>query len=226
MTEELFSLFDPDEDVEIGKRNLPHWQQAGKTYFITFRTADSIPRAVIDGWYQDRADWLKRHGIDSRDLDWKNAFSKLPAKVQRDFRHTFCERFQNYLDECHGECVLRRPDLAEIIGNSLLHFNGARYELSDFVVMPNHVHTLVQMLPPTDMTNQCTSWKHFTAAAVHRALGRTGHFWQDESFDHLVRSPEQFEATRRYMAENPRKAKLRPGEYLHFARRLPSRSVG
>lgn len=49
MTEELFSLFDPDEDVEIGKRNLPHWQQAGKTYFITFRTADSIPAPSSTG---------------------------------------------------------------------------------------------------------------------------------------------------------------------------------
>ena len=68
------------------------------------------------------------------------------------------------------------------------------------------------------MLKQVESWKKWTALQINRALGRTGRFWQDESFDHLVRSPAAFDKFRRYIAENPSKAKLRPGEFIHWRR--------
>lgn len=223
MTEDLFSLFDPGEDVEISSRNLPHWEQAGKTYFITFRTEDSLPRAVIDAWHQERDEWLNRHGIyrsaSLRDANaWRAAFACLPAPTRREFHERFTEKFHRLLDDCHGECVLRSPELAQIVADSLLHFDGDRYEIGDFVVMPNHVHLLVQFLGSVKMKIQCESWKHFTATQINRKLGRKGYFWQGESFDHLVRNPEQFDGLRRYIAENPEQAKLREGEYLHYVR--------
>jgi hypothetical protein len=60
--------------------------------------------------------------------------------------------------------------------------------------------------------------RKFTATRINRALGRDGRFWQDESFDHLVRSEWQFDYLRRYIAENPQAAKLRDGEYLYWRR--------
>jgi hypothetical protein len=48
-------------------------------------------------------------------------------------------------------------------------------------------------------------------------------FWQLEHFDHLVRSAEQFEHYRRYIAENPQKAKLTEGMYRHFSKRFTPR---
>jgi REP element-mobilizing transposase RayT len=218
MPDELFSLFDPDADVEVTRHNLPHWQQIGKTYFITFRTEDSLPRAVIDAWYQDRNAWLKVHEIDPESRSWRVALARQPVQSRREFHRAFTERFHRQLDECHGECVLRRPELAQIVAESLLHFDGQRYEMGDFVVMPNHVHLLVQFIPPVDMKRQCTSWKHFTATRINRELARAADFWQSESFDHIVRSPEQFEALRRYIADNPLKAELRQGEFLHYVR--------
>jgi putative transposase len=217
--DELFALFDPDEDVAITHRNLPHWQQSGRTYFITFRTDDSLPRAVIDAWYNERNDWLKQHGIEPQCLNWRAALLQQPATERRDFHQRFSEKFHRLLDECHGRCVLKQPDLARIVGDSLLHFDGQRYEMGDFVVMPNHVHMIVQLLSETDMKQQCESWKHWTATRINRKLGQKGHFWQSEGFDHLVRSPEQFDALRRYIAENPVKARLREGEYLHYIRK-------
>jgi putative transposase len=65
------------------------------------------------------------------------------------------------------------------------------------------------------MLAQCESWKHFTATRINRVLGRKGRFWQQDGFDHLVRSVEQFDYLRRYVAENPSRAGLGPGEYLH-----------
>ena len=67
--------------------------------------------------------------------------------------------------------------------------------------MPNHVHLLVCLLGDTDLLKQCRSWKKFTAGKINQVLGQTGRFWQKESFDHLVRSPEQFCADPRIYQE-------------------------
>jgi REP element-mobilizing transposase RayT len=114
--------------------------------------------------------------------------------------------------------VLKRSELAAIVAENLHHFDGDRYLLADFVVMPNHVHLLLCLLGATDIEDQCYSWKRYTATQINRALGRRGRLWHEESFDHLVRTPEHFEYFRRYIANNPNKAGLRQHEYLHWHR--------
>ena len=121
-----------------------------------------------------------------------------------------------YLDRGYGECVCRQPALAKIVATNLAHFDATRYHLGDYVVMPNHVHLLVCLLGATEIEGQCRSWKRFTAGKINRALGRSGRFWQEVSFDHLVRSPEQFDALRAYIADNPKRANLRAGEFLQY----------
>jgi REP element-mobilizing transposase RayT len=103
---------------------------------------------------------------------------------------------------------------ARSVAENLRHFDGERYRLSEFVVMPNHVHLLVCLLGQTDLEKQCYSWKKYTATQINRVLGERGRFWHEESFDHLVRSPEEFEHLRRYIVENPQQARLQEGEYL------------
>ncbi len=70
--------------------------------------------------------------------------------------------------------------------------------------MPNHVHLIVCLFGNTEITTQCTSWKRFTAKKINEALGSRGRFWQEESFDHLIRSPEQFAAVQTYIRNNPK----------------------
>jgi menaquinone-specific isochorismate synthase len=70
--------------------------------------------------------------------------------------------------------------------------------------MPNHVHLIVCLLGTTKIEAQCTSWKHFSAREINRTLGTKGRFWQEESFDHLIRSSAQFAAIQRYIADNPK----------------------
>jgi type I restriction enzyme R subunit len=70
------------------------------------------------------------------------------------------------------------------------------------------------------LLKQCDSWKTFTATRINRMLGRKGRFWQQDSFDHLVRSAEQFHFLRGYIADNPRRANLRLGEYVHWSKAL------
>ena len=101
-----------------------------------------------------------------------------------------------------------------------MKFDGQRYELTDFVVMPNHVHLLATFLDEEGLLDQCEGWKHFQAVQLNRQLGTSGRFWQQDGFDHLVRSVEEFEGLRRYIASNPQKAHLSPGAFRHFAKSL------
>jgi REP-associated tyrosine transposase len=213
-----FELFHPERAVRITAGNLPHWYQPGVTYFITFRTEDSIPTELADVWYRRRADWLAGHGIRASEPGWKREFERLPEPLQDEFHREFSREFMEYLDRGLGECVLQRPELAVEVARALLHFDAKRYEMGDFVVMPNHVHLLVCLTGSTDLEQQCYSWKKYSAREINRRLGRKGRFWQEESFDHLVRSPKQFEAFRTYIAANPTKAGLTAGQYRHYVR--------
>ena len=122
------------------------------------------------------------------------------------------------LDECHGACVLKRPQLSRIVADAMLHFDGRQYLVSDFVVMPNHVHVLVQFPDEGQLKRRCRAWKHYTARQINRLLQTGGRFWQVESFDHLVRSPEQFEYLRHYIRRNGPAAGLGSDEYHYYYR--------
>jgi putative transposase len=223
----MFELFDPKADFSIREgSSLPHWHQAGVSYFVTFRTEDSIPADVSRRWHAERADWLARQGISPNNANWKDQFLQLPGVTRRQYHDTFSRHYLETLDKGLGACVLRRGELSVLVGDALRHFDGERYHMGHFVVMPNHVHLIVCLLGDTQIDSQCTSWKRFTARHIHQKLGTSGRFWQEESFDHLIRSPDQFEAIQRYIIHNP--AHLRKGDYLLYqpkvagALRVPS----
>lgn len=214
-------FFNPKDEFAVQQRRLPHWSQAGTLSFITFRTHDSLPRSVLQAWIAARNDWLAKHCIDPERDDWRQAVEQLARPQPQEFRRLIGDRWHDHLDDGHGECALQMPACAEIIAASLRHFHGDRYLLTDFVVMPDHVHLIAAFASAEPMLKQCQSWKHFTAKTLNAALGRTGRFWQPDDFDHLVRSEEQFLALRQYIADNPVKAKLRVGEYLHASLPMP-----
>jgi type I restriction enzyme R subunit len=223
MTEPLRTtvhLFRPKDDYAVVQRRLPHWSQAGTVSFITWRTWDSLPEQVLNRWLAQRDQRLAEHGIDSTRDGWRTKLNLLDTNLAQQIQQQLADRWNEHLDAGHGACVLKRPELAQVVVDTLSHFDGDRYELLDFVVMPNHVHLLAVFPEETDMLRQCESWKHFSATQINRALGRKGRFWQQEDFDHLVRSPEQFDYLRGYIAANPRRARLKPGEFAHFSKPL------
>jgi REP element-mobilizing transposase RayT len=215
----VFRAFDPDADVEITVRDLPHWFQPGVTIFVTFRTFDSMPQSVMDLWHREQIDWLARRGIATTEHELREAFAqlidRLPAALQGPFRKIRDHGWHEKLDAGHGECVLRRPDLAAIVAESIEKFDADRYDLDSFIVMPNHVHALLQCRAGWTLRRVATSWLHYTARRLNQVLGQSGHFWQTEPFDHLVRNGAQFEYLRRYIRDNPKFAGLQPGEFLY-----------
>ncbi len=84
--------------------------------------------------------------------------------------------------------------------------------------MPNHVHAIVQFRPDADLKTISESWMRYTARQINRVNSGTGAFWQPEPFDHTIRSYEQFLNLQDYIADNPRKANLKEGEYLYWER--------
>jgi type I restriction enzyme R subunit len=206
--------FDPHGELVIYEHCRPHWAQAGAVVFITFRTHDSIPREVVERWEREKREWLRQRGH-GNGAHWSVVVPMLDESDRAEFQKWFNRCREEFLDTCHGRCLLKRPELAKIVADSLLHFDGQRYRMGDFVVMPNHVH-LLAVFPTADaMKKQCDSWLHYTAVRINRAIGEEGRFWQPEPFDHLVRSVEQYDYLRRYIAENPEKAGLQPGEYYY-----------
>ena len=211
-----FNFFDPDSEVTITSGQLPHWQQPGATYFITYRTNDSIPAAAMERILTMRNDWLRHRNIDTSQGNWCEQLRGLSAVDQEAFHRFFAIEINRELDQLAGECVLKRPELSQIVADNLKHFDGDRYHLGGFVVMPNHVHILACVFTKHDMLDICYHWKHYQSRKIHQTLNRNGTFYQKESFDHLVRGEEHFEKYRRYLRSNPENANLKSGEYVLY----------
>jgi putative transposase len=197
-----FNAFDPEADVEVSARNLPHWFQPGVAVFITMRTLDSMPRDAIELWDRQQRDWLLRQGFHVDAATALPYWKLLPTELQSPYRKMRERLFHWHLDQCHGACHLRNRELAEEVLKSLWHFNGSRYEIDCAIILPNHVHLIAMFYLPTTCRKQCTSWQRFTATEINNRIGEKGYFWQGEPFDHLIRSSEQFVYLRNYIAQN------------------------
>lgn len=188
------------EPAPINKRrgaNLPHWTRDGANYALTFRLADSLPQAAVE-----------KLRAEERQLDRQQARGYVPMSrdEERRLARLKSDKYQQLLDDGYGECVLQRDDLAEIVAKALKHFDGIRYRLWAWCVMPNHVHAAVQVFEPYTLASVLHSWKSFSAKEMNKVLGRTGVLWQAESYDHLIRDEADFQRCVRYILENPARA--------------------
>jgi putative transposase len=216
----LGSLFDASAEFFIHERRRPHWSQAGTVVYATARTCDSLPKEVLLRWEREKNAWFhhreRRLGVPvDFHRGWQAKLNELNEQDLDAFRNHFNRRRETELDCCHGACWLKEPVLAKIVSDSLMHFDGSRYRMGDFVVMPNHFHALVVFRNPEDMERQFDSWLQWTATQINRRIGARGHFWQQEPFDHLVRSAEQYTYLREYIRDNPNRANLREGQFLY-----------
>ena len=195
-------FFNPYAEIGHTENRLPHWQQKGATYFVTFRLADSIPSNVLGRWQDEREAWLRLHPE-----PWS-------FEIELEYHQRFSGALEHWLDQGHGDCLLRRHDCAEIVAETLRHFEGERLVMISFAVMPNHVHALFVQNSEWPLGKLIRSWKGFTARQVNKLLGRSGSFWQRDYFDRLVRDQEHFANCVRYIRRNPEKATLTPPEFI------------
>ncbi len=195
-----FVGFDEFAEIDVSRRKLPHWSQRGTTFFVTFRLADSLPQSQLDALESERQQWLLRH------------HEPLSEPDKREYFRLFSERVEEWLDSGHGSCALKDDRVAKIVADALRHFDGERYALDAWVVMPNHVHVLVTPKEGHDLSETLHSWKSFTANRINQLLGRTGQFWQHENYDHIVRNESSLFQIRQYIERNPQKAGIKVGQ--------------
>ena len=193
------------EEIEKHRPNaLPHWQQSDKLIFVTWRLADSLPQEKLAEFEKAKTAWLAEHP-----LPWDEA-------TETEYHVTFSNEIDAWLDAGAGECILRDPDIAEIVKSALLHFDGERYVMDSFVVMPNHVHVLFQLKEGFKLEDVLHSWKSFTAKNINTKIGGDGAVWQRDYWDRIVRGGKHAENLRRYIERNPEKAKLGDGEFVLY----------
>lgn len=198
---EFFNLRD---DIEQTRHRLSHWSQGGVPVFVTFRLSDSLPKAIFDAWIEERKAF-----ITASPLPWNE-------ETEGDFHSRFSVRIDEQLDAAHGCCALRDPRVAGIVAGRLRHFDGRRYDIVKFVVMPNHVHVLFTLAEGRILPDTLKAWKGVSSRLVHReGLSDLNPFWQPDYFDRLIRSPEHLDRTVAYIGENPAKAGLTSG-YLYW----------
>lgn len=174
-------MYDPRFSHSRG--NLPHVDPGEYTQFITFRLADSMPQDVLEKWRSE----LNRGEITDA---------------------AFRRRIEIYLDENYGSRWFTDPRIASIVQDALLNLDGKRYKLIAWVIMPNHVHILIRSLPGHPISEIMQTLKSFTSHEANKILGRKGSFWSKEYFDRYIRNARHFQATVRYIEENPVKARL------------------
>jgi REP element-mobilizing transposase RayT len=102
-----------------------------------------------------------------------------------------------------------------------LHDHGTKINLRCIVVMPDHVHIILTPLCDPDentfgLAEIMSGIKSCSARAINKKLGRRGSVWQDESFDHILRSNEKLVEKIEYIYNNPVRKGLakRPDDYL------------
>jgi len=134
----------------------------------------------------------------------------LPRAVTQMLRHREDEvhRIERELDEGFGACGLRQPPIATLVQDALLHFDGERYRLLAWCLMPNHVHVVIEMIDAQSLSDIVRSWKTFTARLVNKRLGQSGPFWHADYFDRYMRNERHFSQTVEYVENNPVKAGL------------------
>jgi REP element-mobilizing transposase RayT len=188
------------------RRNLPHIQPKGATFFVTFRLVDSVPRAVQKRWKEEK-DALEQELSRLQDEGER-------ARRRKQFhRQRFSELEQLLDDSKDGEHWLKDPALAQIVCESLHYRDGQVFRLDAYCVMSNHVHAL--FMPLTEDNEEeafhalqkiMHSLKRITAIECNKRLRREGGFWDSESFDHYIRDHDEWVRILHYILKNSVKA--------------------
>ncbi len=164
---------------------LPHFDGERVTQHVCFGLFDSLPQQRLRFWSEE----LKQLTAKQADIERR-------------------KRIEQYLDNGYGSCFLKDARAAQILRDAMLHFDGERYALHAWCVMPNHVHVLFTPALGFRTSEIVQTWKSFTANRCNKLLGRTGSFWQKESFDRYIRNDRHYWNALRYIENNPVKAGL------------------
>ncbi len=200
-----------DDDTIFFHRKLPHIQPKDSIFFITFRLFGSLPAGIIAALKEEYESELRLAKGESH----ANREEFDPAMLHR----RYFERFDEFLEKySEGPKYLSTPEIAQIVVDAINWGNGIRYTTVCYCIMPNHVHLVIDVGGRTVepypqrssyvLSRIMESLKRHSARRSNTVLHRTGHFWQKESYDHVIRDGNELNSIIRYIVDNPVKAGL------------------
>lgn len=194
-------FFNPEGAIAKTQNRLPHWEQSGGCYFITFRLADSIPAQLLRQWESDLELWMIEHP-----KPWTK-------DIEDEYHRLFSVRIENWLDEGFGDCALRSMEVREKVLARFSALEEKSLVCHSMVIMPNHVHALATFRESSKLGDVLQLIKGGSSKRMNEVLKRTGRFWQKDYFDRLVRHHRHFYNCLKYIRNNPSKARLDSDEY-------------
>ena len=167
---------------------LPHFDAGAAVQTITFRLADSLPREF---------------------------YERAAAVASNDKERFFI--LEKGIDQGRGSCLLTEPANATLVRKTLERFDGEQYLLLAWVVMPNHVHVMIEQIAGYSLTNVVQAWKSVSSHAINKVRGTNGRVWSADYFDRYVRDEGHYERAKFYIENNPVKARLvgKPEDWLY-----------
>jgi len=195
------------------RRNLPHIQPKGGTFFVTFRLEETIPEQVLQALLADREKQI--NNIDKKLSDKERENEKYKAEKR------FFAGFDQWLDKCKtGPTWLKTSKLARTVAEKIHDLDGTKYKLIAYSIMSNHVHLLIDLAgfeggiehsgktKAYPLADALRLLKGSTSRSCNLLLNRTGQFWHHESYDHYVRDEDELFRIIEYILYNPVKAGL------------------
>jgi REP element-mobilizing transposase RayT len=175
--------------IHFHRRNLPHLYTDEGIYFITFRLAESIP--------SDKVVEIKKVIDNGKEMN-DEKFKRL------------LEKYDAILDSgSYGKKYLAVTEIAEICKYTLHFPDGKDYKLIGYCIMPNHVHLVFELIEGNEgISKIMQSIKRTSARKCNLVLNQNGKFWQDESYDRLVRDDKELYFIIQYVLMNPVNARL------------------
>ncbi|MDE6086257.1 MAG: transposase [Muribaculaceae bacterium] len=172
--------------------HLPHWHQDNKTQFVTFRLADSLPQSVLRELKKLRSNFFDEHP-----LPWDKELKSL-------YNGIISEKQQYFLDQGLGSCILKIPEIRQMLVESIEFYNEKKYKLISYVIMPNHVHILFSLIPPYSTDTIIGNIKRYSSIRINKETGNVGNkLWAENYWDTLIRSYRHLSQVINYIEQNP-----------------------
>ena len=183
---------------------LPHWRQPGATYFVTFNLADAIPANKLQQIDSMRREWKHKHPPPRDEATWV------------EYARTVFQFVETTMDLGSGKCWFSRPEYAEELKRSILHFHEQRYEVGCLAAMANHCHLTMRPLAGFDLEKEIGAIKRTTARFINKRESLTGKLWQQESYDRIIRAEEHLYRVVQYIGRNPHKAGIPKSNWVRW----------
>jgi REP element-mobilizing transposase RayT len=220
------------EKKEHYKHNLPHFQQPGQAYFVTWSLHDAVPKKALKRYTQQLEVLKSRIDKDAVKSEPPSTNRRsesatpmgaadsdpLIRKLRKEYyaiRKRYIKAYDDLLDaERNPKTDLSKPENLEILIGALKFWNGKKLKNHAFCIMPNHIHWVFQVFEkdrngePVYLQDILYSVKRFSAGQINKLENREGRLWQKESFDTTIRDEKHLYYAIEYTLNNPVNAGL------------------